>query len=146
MICLLFMQMFSFTSHCRLGYLTKGIAQMQRCLTKVVCIYSILDEFTALCNVVIYVEVCFVSCLDRNLYTIRAVPFTDIRSIRRHTPALGWQYIIVVLSSGKVLLMNLRDFLFTKVVFDFLLLCYPRCSNQLFKFYCQWPFMCMMLY
>ncbi|XP_027329722.1 TBC1 domain family member 15 [Abrus precatorius] len=37
---------------------------------------------------------------DRKLYTIRAVPFTDIRSIRRHTPALGWQYIIVVLSSG----------------------------------------------
>ncbi|XP_020227981.1 TBC1 domain family member 17 isoform X2 [Cajanus cajan] len=37
---------------------------------------------------------------DRNLYTIREVPFTDIRSIRRHTPALGWQYIIVVLSSG----------------------------------------------
>lgn len=37
---------------------------------------------------------------DRNLYTIRAVPFTDIRSIRRHTPTLGWQYIIVVLASG----------------------------------------------
>ncbi|XP_058760041.1 uncharacterized protein LOC131633335 [Vicia villosa] len=37
---------------------------------------------------------------DRNLYTIRAVPFTEIRSIQRHTPALGWQYIIVVLSSG----------------------------------------------
>lgn len=37
---------------------------------------------------------------DRNLYTIRAVPLTDVRSIRRHTPALGWQYIIVVLSSG----------------------------------------------
>ncbi|KAJ9163073.1 hypothetical protein P3X46_022786 [Hevea brasiliensis] len=37
---------------------------------------------------------------DRNLYTIRAVPFTDVRSIRRHTPTLGWQYIIVVLSSG----------------------------------------------
>ncbi|XP_052873939.1 uncharacterized protein LOC108470306 isoform X5 [Gossypium arboreum] len=37
---------------------------------------------------------------DRNLYTIRAVPFADVRSIRRHTPALGWQYIIVVLSSG----------------------------------------------
>ncbi|KAF3453735.1 hypothetical protein FNV43_RR04176 [Rhamnella rubrinervis] len=37
---------------------------------------------------------------DRNLYTIRAVPFTEVRSIRRHTPALGWQYIIVVLSSG----------------------------------------------
>ncbi|XP_022732102.1 TBC1 domain family member 17-like isoform X2 [Durio zibethinus] len=37
---------------------------------------------------------------DRNLYTIRAMPFADVRSIRRHTPALGWQYIIVVLSSG----------------------------------------------
>ncbi|KAK7347544.1 hypothetical protein VNO80_22077 [Phaseolus coccineus] len=37
---------------------------------------------------------------ERNLYTIRAVPFTEIRSIRRHTPALGWQYIIVVLASG----------------------------------------------
>ncbi|XP_015867228.1 uncharacterized protein LOC107404749 isoform X2 [Ziziphus jujuba] len=37
---------------------------------------------------------------DRSLYTIRAVPFTDVRSIRRHSPALGWQYIIVVLSSG----------------------------------------------
>ncbi|KAJ9688709.1 hypothetical protein PVL29_014384 [Vitis rotundifolia] len=37
---------------------------------------------------------------DKSLYTIRAVPFTDVRSIRRHTPTLGWQYIIVVLSSG----------------------------------------------
>ncbi|KAH9614995.1 hypothetical protein KSS87_001488 [Heliosperma pusillum] len=37
---------------------------------------------------------------DRDLYTIRLLPFTDVRSIRRHTPALGWQYIIVVLSSG----------------------------------------------
>ncbi|KAL9224437.1 hypothetical protein vseg_000467 [Gypsophila vaccaria] len=37
---------------------------------------------------------------DRNLYTIRPLPFTDVRSIRRHTPALGWQYVIVVLSSG----------------------------------------------
>ncbi|XP_044471574.1 TBC1 domain family member 15 isoform X2 [Mangifera indica] len=37
---------------------------------------------------------------DRNLYTIRAVPFTDLRSIHRHTRPIGWQYIIVVLSSG----------------------------------------------
>ncbi|KAG8372698.1 hypothetical protein BUALT_Bualt12G0093800 [Buddleja alternifolia] len=37
---------------------------------------------------------------DKNLYTIRAVPFSNIRSIRRHTPTLGWQYIIVVMSSG----------------------------------------------
>ncbi|KAG6739986.1 hypothetical protein POTOM_057618 [Populus tomentosa] len=35
-----------------------------------------------------------------SLYTIRAVPFTDVRSIRRYTRTLGWQYIIVVLSSG----------------------------------------------
>lgn len=37
---------------------------------------------------------------DRNLYTIRAVPLAEIRSIQRHTPPLGWQYIIVVLTSG----------------------------------------------
>ncbi|CAL5360821.1 TBC1 domain family member 17 isoform X3 [Camellia sinensis] len=37
---------------------------------------------------------------DRNLYTIRAVSFMDVSSIHRHTPTLGWQYIIVVLSSG----------------------------------------------
>lgn len=37
---------------------------------------------------------------DKSLYTIRAVPFSDIRSICRHTPTLGWQYAIVVLSSG----------------------------------------------
>ncbi|KFK26862.1 hypothetical protein AALP_AA8G303600 [Arabis alpina] len=37
---------------------------------------------------------------DRSLYTITAVPFTEVRSIRRHTPALGWQYVIVVLYSG----------------------------------------------
>ncbi|XP_057768962.1 uncharacterized protein LOC130988982 isoform X2 [Salvia miltiorrhiza] len=37
---------------------------------------------------------------DKNLYTIRAVPFSEIRSIRRHTPTLGWQYIIVVMSTG----------------------------------------------
>ncbi|XP_054805639.1 uncharacterized protein LOC129308520 [Prosopis cineraria] len=37
---------------------------------------------------------------DKNLYTIRAVPVSDVRSIRRHAPPLGWQYIIIVLSSG----------------------------------------------
>ncbi|GBG60440.1 hypothetical protein CBR_g5615 [Chara braunii] len=37
---------------------------------------------------------------DRNLYTIRAVSVSEMRSIRRHTPALGWQYIIIVLTSG----------------------------------------------
>ncbi|KAL1206747.1 Rab GTPase-activating protein 22 [Cardamine amara subsp. amara] len=37
---------------------------------------------------------------DRSLYTITAVPFTEVRSIKRHTPAFGWQYVIVVQSSG----------------------------------------------
>ncbi|KAJ0984343.1 hypothetical protein J5N97_002699 [Dioscorea zingiberensis] len=37
---------------------------------------------------------------DRNLYTITPVPLSDVRSVRRHTPTLGWQYMIVVLSSG----------------------------------------------
>ncbi|GAB4828254.1 hypothetical protein Ancab_035166 [Ancistrocladus abbreviatus] len=37
---------------------------------------------------------------DTNLYTIRLLPFTDVRYIRRHTPALGWQYVIVVSSDG----------------------------------------------
>ncbi|KAI3805395.1 hypothetical protein L1987_27741 [Smallanthus sonchifolius] len=40
------------------------------------------------------------SSKDTNLYTIKAVPFYDIHSIRRHTPTIGWQYVIVVLSSG----------------------------------------------
>ncbi|KAK9073809.1 hypothetical protein SSX86_006403 [Deinandra increscens subsp. villosa] len=39
------------------------------------------------------------SARDKNLYTIRALPFSDIQSIRRHTPTIGWQYVIVV-SSG----------------------------------------------
>ncbi|XP_075489639.1 uncharacterized protein LOC142528471 isoform X1 [Primulina tabacum] len=37
---------------------------------------------------------------NKNPYSIKAVPFSDIRSIRRHTPTLGWQYVIVVMSSG----------------------------------------------
>ncbi|CAM6103717.1 unnamed protein product [Calypogeia fissa] len=37
---------------------------------------------------------------DRNLYTIRAISLAEMRSIRRHTPPLGWQYIIIVLQSG----------------------------------------------
>ncbi|KAJ7539104.1 hypothetical protein O6H91_11G077100 [Diphasiastrum complanatum] len=37
---------------------------------------------------------------DRNLYTIRAVSLSEMRSIRRHTPPLGWQYVIIVLTNG----------------------------------------------
>nr|XP_011469988.1 PREDICTED: LOW QUALITY PROTEIN: TBC1 domain family member 15-like [Fragaria vesca subsp. vesca] len=41
-----------------------------------------------------------VSEKDKFLYAIRGVPLTEVRSIRRHTPPLGWQYIIVVLATG----------------------------------------------
>lgn len=51
----------------------------------------------------IIVRIYLFPCADKNLYTIRAVPFTDIRTIRRHSPAIGWQYVIVVLSSGMAL-------------------------------------------
>ncbi|KAM3243187.1 hypothetical protein ACQJBY_055262 [Aegilops geniculata] len=36
----------------------------------------------------------------RNLYTIQALPLSDVRFIRRHTPTFGLEYIIIVLSSG----------------------------------------------
>ena len=36
----------------------------------------------------------------RSLYTIRAVAVTEIRSVRRHCPALGPPHVIVVLTSG----------------------------------------------
>ncbi|VAI59963.1 unnamed protein product [Triticum turgidum subsp. durum] len=36
----------------------------------------------------------------RSLYTIQALPLSDVRFIRRHTPTFGLEYIIIVLSSG----------------------------------------------
>uniref|UniRef100_A0A0E0GC03 TBC1 domain family member 15 n=1 Tax=Oryza nivara TaxID=4536 RepID=A0A0E0GC03_ORYNI len=36
----------------------------------------------------------------RNLYTIKALPLSDVRFIRKHTPTFGFEYIIIVLSSG----------------------------------------------
>lgn len=89
--------------NCRHGFHIKAKHQMQGYQRKVsviglpswVSCDGIVNNASLTSNLV-----CF-PFLDRNLYTIRAVPFTDVRSIRRHTPALGWQYIIVVLSSGK---------------------------------------------
>ncbi|XP_020598984.1 TBC1 domain family member 15-like [Phalaenopsis equestris] len=37
---------------------------------------------------------------DRQLYAIKYLPFSDVHSVHRHTPPLGWQYLIIVLSSG----------------------------------------------
>ncbi|ONK70347.1 uncharacterized protein A4U43_C05F32790 [Asparagus officinalis] len=36
----------------------------------------------------------------RDLYTVKDVLLSDIHSVRRHTPTLGLQYIIIALSSG----------------------------------------------
>ncbi|KAI4376680.1 hypothetical protein MLD38_014416 [Melastoma candidum] len=36
----------------------------------------------------------------RSLYTIKGIYLADVLSIRRQAPAFGWQYIIVVMSSG----------------------------------------------
>jgi len=33
-------------------------------------------------------------------YTIPPIPLSEIRAITRHTPALGWHYVIIVLMSG----------------------------------------------
>ena len=33
-------------------------------------------------------------------YTIHSVAVTEMRSVRRHTPPLGWHYVIIVLNSG----------------------------------------------
>lgn len=70
---------------------------------------------------------------DRNLYTIRAVPFTEVRSIRRHTPAFGWQYIIVVLSSG---LAFPPLYFYTGGVREFLATI--KQHILLVSFYCKW--------
>lgn len=66
-------------------------------------------------NTLIYCLLFHYMGADKNLYTIRAVPFSDIRSIRRHTPTLGWQYIIVVMSSGnhsfEIVISNMFNFI-----------------------------------
>lgn len=37
---------------------------------------------------------------DRSLYAIHPVPLTDVRSISKHTPALGQHRVTVTLASG----------------------------------------------
>jgi hypothetical protein len=44
-------------------------------------------------------------CADRNLYTIQALPLSDVRFIRKHTPTFGLEYIIIVLSSGETIFL-----------------------------------------
>lgn len=91
---------------CRHGIHTKGKVQMQGCLRKVISFGLLIQMCYALVKFLLIISLAenfgaWFYHTDMNLYTIRAVPFADVRSIRRHTPTLGWQYIIVVLSSGK---------------------------------------------
>lgn len=82
--------------------------------------------------------------LDRNLYTIRGVPFTEVRSIRRHTPAFGWQYVIIVLSSGKLILSLLP---FSKfAVHSYILVDLPILLGCKFKVFlnCDCTFDCIL--
>ncbi|KAK8916326.1 hypothetical protein KSP39_PZI022349 [Platanthera zijinensis] len=37
---------------------------------------------------------------DKLLYAIKDLSMNDVRSLHRHSPPFGWQYIIIVLSSG----------------------------------------------
>ncbi|KAL4589803.1 hypothetical protein LXL04_002713 [Taraxacum kok-saghyz] len=37
---------------------------------------------------------------NKNIYTIGKVRFSDIQSIRGHSPKIGWQYVVISLSSG----------------------------------------------
>ena len=40
---------------------------------------------------------------DPSMYAIHPVPLSDVKAIRKHTPALGWHYMVVVLVSGLTL-------------------------------------------
>ena len=42
-------------------------------------------------------------CADRTAYAIHPLPLSEVRALRRHTPALGGQHIVLVLSSGLTL-------------------------------------------
>lgn len=40
---------------------------------------------------------------DHTMYAIHPIPLSEIKAIRRHTPPLGWHYIVMVLVSGLTL-------------------------------------------
>lgn len=88
---------------CRPGYPTKVRTRTLGCLRKVLYNFLFLGLRDLIMRGDVASETVSLSmvCADRNLYTIKGISFSDIRSIRRHNPTLGWQYIIVVMSSGK---------------------------------------------
>lgn len=64
---------------------------------------------------------------DRSLYTIKDVPLKEVRSVRRHTPSLGWQYIIIVISSGKMTSLVLFSVVGSVLMDRLALLCHYHC-------------------
>eukprot|EP00884_Botryococcus_braunii_P015793 jgi/Botrbrau1/2898/Bobra.0036s0039.2 len=37
---------------------------------------------------------------DRTMYAVHSIPLVDVKSIQKHAPSFGWQYIVVVLNTG----------------------------------------------
>ncbi|AQK54634.1 RabGAP/TBC domain-containing protein [Zea mays] len=65
----------------------------------------------------------------RNLYTIKALPLSDVRFIRKYTPTFGLDYVIIVLSSGEIKLER------GTVFFYFYLLTFAGLAFPPFYFY-----------
>ena len=40
---------------------------------------------------------------DRTMYAIHPIPLSDVRALTRHTPPLGWHYLVIVLVNGVTL-------------------------------------------
>lgn len=37
------------------------------------------------------------------MYAVHPIPLSEVKAIRKHTPAFGWQYIVLVLVNGLTL-------------------------------------------
>lgn len=40
---------------------------------------------------------------DRTMYAVHPIPLSEIKAITKHTPTLGWHYIVIVLNNGVTL-------------------------------------------
>ena len=40
---------------------------------------------------------------ERALYAVHPIPLSDIKALRKHTPTLGWHYLLVILNNGVTL-------------------------------------------
>ena len=58
--------------------------------------------------------------IERDLHAIRSVSLAEMRSVRRHTPPIGLQYIIIVLTSGICFLVLMLDCIVCKWWYKYL--------------------------